>query len=57
LNIPEEMEVITLVIVGKHSERMNPVLSEKQIEAEKNRPERLPVEKFVWHNKYQRNND
>jgi nitroreductase len=57
LNIPEEMEVITLVIVGKHSERMNPVLSEKQIEAEKNRPERLPVEKFVWHNKYQQDND
>jgi len=53
LNIPEEMEVITLVIVGKHSETINPVLSEKQIEAEKQRPERLPLEKFIYLNSYQ----
>ncbi len=52
LNIPEDMEVITLVIVGKHSKTISPVLSEKQIEAEKNRPERLPIGKFIWHNQY-----
>ncbi len=53
LKIPEDMEVITLIIIGKHSEKLNPALSEKQIEAEKNRPERLPLEKFIWHNQYQ----
>jgi nitroreductase len=52
LNIPEEMEVITLVIVGKHSDKLNPVLSEKQIAAEKKRPSRLPFSKFVHINKY-----
>jgi nitroreductase len=52
LNIPDDMEVITLVIVGKHATEINPVLSEKQIEAEKARPERLPVEKFVYLNRY-----
>jgi hypothetical protein len=31
---------------------MNPVLSEKQVEAEKHRPERLPVEKIYSKNGY-----
>ncbi len=57
LNIPEEMEVITLVIVGKHSEKINPVLSEKQIEAERNRPQRQKIESFVWFNQYHQNKD
>ena len=48
LGIPDDMEVITLVIVGKHSETISPVLSDKQVEAEKNRPERLALEKFVY---------
>jgi len=34
LNIPIEREVITLIIIGKHSEEINPLLSEKQMEAE-----------------------
>jgi len=52
LGIPEDMEVITLVNVGKHSKTINPVLSEKQRLAEKQRPERLPLERFVYLNKY-----
>ena len=48
LGIPDEMEVITLVMVGRHSETISPVLSDKQVEAEKNRPERLALEKFVY---------
>ena len=52
LKIPDEMEVITLVIVGKHSDRLSPVLSEKQIAAEKQRPERLSLSEFVYRNKY-----
>lgn len=55
LGIPEDMRVITLVNVGKHSENINPVLSEKQIEWEKKRPERLPLEKFAYKNMYKEN--
>jgi nitroreductase len=52
LNIPDDMKVITLIIVGKHSDTIKPVLSESQAEAEKTRPERLPLEKFVYKNSY-----
>lgn len=52
LNIPDDIEVITLVIVGKHSKTINPVLSEKQIIAETQRPERFAFEKFVYLNRY-----
>lgn len=52
LKIPEEMEVITLVILGKHSDTLSPVLSEKQIAVEKERPQRLPFSEFVYRNKY-----
>lgn len=52
LGIPHDVEVITLVIVGKHSKVINPVLSEKQILGERQRPERFPLEKFVYLNRY-----
>ena len=52
LEIPHEMLLITLVIVGKHSEKISSVLSNKQIEWEKNRPERLLFEKFAYMNRY-----
>jgi nitroreductase len=52
LGIPDNIEVITLVIVGKHSKTINPILSEKQIASEKQRPERFPFEKFVYLNRY-----
>jgi nitroreductase len=52
LGIPNDIEVITLVIVGKHTTTINPVLSEKQILAEKQRPERFPFEKFAFLNRY-----
>jgi len=52
LGIPEAMTVITLVNIGKHSDKINPILSEQQIEAEKNRPERIPIEKFAFMNQY-----
>jgi len=44
LGIPEEMQVITLVNIGKHSEILRENLTEKQKTAEKSRPERLPFE-------------
>ncbi|MCX7784698.1 MAG: nitroreductase family protein [candidate division WOR-3 bacterium] len=52
LGIPEEMNVITLIMVGKHSAVIKPVLSEKQVKDEKERPPRYALEKFVYHNKY-----
>ena len=54
LGIPEEYQVITLIIVGKHSKQINPVLSEKQVEAERTRPERMPLEKYVYFNRFQK---
>jgi len=52
LEIPENFDVITLVIVGKHSDKTDPVLSDKQIKAEKERPERKPIDDFVYINRY-----
>jgi nitroreductase len=52
LGIPDDIDVIALVIVGKHSDKINPVMSEKQIRDESKRPERKPVKNFIYHNKY-----
>lgn len=53
LEIPEDIDVIALVIVGKRSDKINPDLSDKQIAVETERPERIPIEIFVFHNKYE----
>jgi nitroreductase len=47
LGIPDEYQVITLIIVGRHTDVLNPVLSESQRAAEKTRPERIPIEDFI----------
>ncbi len=52
LNIPAHMQVVTLVIIGKHAETISPLLSEKQVEWEKKRPERLPLEEVAFFNRY-----
>ncbi len=52
LNIPQDFQVITLVIVGKHSQSISPVLSEKQVEAERIRPARLPLDKVMFYDRY-----
>jgi nitroreductase len=52
LHIPDEMNVISLVIVGKHADSLSPVLSDKQREWEKKRPMRIPLRSFVYHNMY-----
>ena len=52
LGIPDDIDVIALVIVGKHSDKINPDMSDKQVIAEKKRPGRIPIESFVFHNKY-----
>lgn len=52
LNIPGEMRIITLIIVGKHSDEINALLSEKQAEVESERPARKDLHEFVWFNSY-----
>jgi nitroreductase len=52
LGIPEEYKVITLIIVGKHAKTISPVLSEKQIVAEKKRPKRKQIGRFVFLNRF-----
>lgn len=52
LSIPKEMKVITLINIGKKSDTISHVLSEKQVAWEKERPERKPIEEFVYRNRY-----
>lgn len=47
LEIPEDMTVITLVNVGKHSETITDFLSDKQASVEKNRPPRKSLEELI----------
>lgn len=52
LEIPDEYEVITLIMIGEHSEAISSDLSEKQVEWEKKRPERFPFEKLAHLNRF-----
>jgi nitroreductase len=52
LGIPEEMRVITLINVGKHSKDLTPEMTESQKAIEKERPGRLSLDKFVYINRY-----
>jgi nitroreductase len=52
LNIPQEYQIITLINIGKHGTVVNPLLSEKQIIAEKERPVRKIFEEYSYLNKY-----
>jgi nitroreductase len=52
LGIPEDMRLITLVIVGKHSDTIGPLLTEEQAEVEKARPDRKPLEEIAFEDGY-----
>jgi len=54
LGIPEDHQVITLVIVGKRAADISPVLSLKQVEQETIRPERKPLAEFALDNRFGR---
>ena len=54
LGIPSDIQVITLINIGKKSDSLNDLLSEDQKLTEKERPERLPFEKYAWIDKYQK---
>ena len=51
LGIPEEMRLITLIIIGKHSEIINLVLSDSMKLGEKQRPPRKSIDEFIYINK------
>ncbi len=53
LAIPAEMQVITLVIIGRRAPEPSPGLSEAQLEAERQRPARLPLESVAFFNRCQ----
>jgi nitroreductase len=48
LGIPEDMMLLALVIVGKHTTVPNPILSDKQLHDEVERPPRLPLERIAF---------
>ncbi len=55
LKIPDEMRLITLIIIGKHSKDINPVLSDAMKLGEKQRPPRKQLKDFIFINRYNRN--
>ena len=55
LNIPEEMRLITLVIIGKHSTEVNPVLSDAMKLGEQQRPPRKQLDDFIFMNRFEKN--
>ncbi len=52
LGIPGDYQVITLMNVGKKADGIHPYLSDDQARAETERPERLPLERYAYHNRY-----
>ncbi|MFW9881219.1 MAG: nitroreductase family protein [Candidatus Thorarchaeota archaeon] len=52
LGIPNKMRLITLVIIGKHSTEINPVLSDSMKLGEKQRPPRKNLKDFIYVNRY-----
>jgi nitroreductase len=57
LNIPEEMRLITLINVGKHSKEIKKELSADMIKGEKQRPPRKSFEEFAWFDEYKNKKD
>ena len=52
LRIPEDMQVITLVNIGRRSDALHDTLTEDQKKREKERPQKLPFEKFTYIDRY-----
>ena len=52
LKIPEDMDLITIIVIGKWDEKYKETLEEKQWKHEENRPERKELNEFVYLNIY-----
>ncbi|MDG6218482.1 MAG: nitroreductase family protein [Candidatus Thermoplasmatota archaeon] len=55
LDIPDDMQVIALVIIGKHADKIRKELTEKQREIEKDRPKRKKIKEIIYYNKFEMN--
>lgn len=54
INLPEDYEIITLLIVGKKTEDLKNLSKPWQIDAEKNRPQRKVFEEFCFINQFKK---
>jgi len=52
LNIPDDMRLITLLVIGKPAQTLPETLSEKERHEELNRPPRLPFSQFAYRNRF-----
>lgn len=52
LGVPEDMTLITLVVVGRHDPDSTSLMTEKQREAEPERPERKPLSEIAFTDRY-----
>ena len=52
LKIPEKSRLITLIIIGKRSQEINPILSDSMKLGEQQRPPRKSIEEFSYDNYY-----
>ena len=52
LDIPHDMRIISLVIVGKKSKKVYPELTDLMKKTEARRPGRFPLKNFAYTNKY-----
>jgi nitroreductase len=52
LNIPKDMTLITLIFVARHSRDKENLLTEKQLQSEKIRPPRRPLQEILRKDKY-----
>ncbi len=49
---PDDMEIITIIVFGKHKKEADAILSEKQIHDEAERPMRKPFGEYAYLNKF-----
>lgn len=57
LDIPEEYKIITLIIVGRKAEILNPELTEEQKKIEARRPSRLKFDRFLFLDSFRGDSD
>jgi nitroreductase len=54
LKIPKEMRLITFINIGKHSEDINPELTEDMKLGERQRPPRKDLDEFIYMNEFKK---
>jgi nitroreductase len=52
LKIPNDMRVITLIIIGLHNQEINPELTDLMKYSERNRPQRISLKDYILINEY-----